>query len=155
VPALQGALILFLLTGLLAISFWRNATNMQGHARAAAHVVAELLAQQSREGQAVGQQQSSAELNSVLVGLGSPEQVTLPADSPAVGKTLAEINLRGLTGATVLAVQRGDETVLVPVGKEALLAGDVLALAGSKESIELATELLHGTRSAREIAAVQ
>jgi len=155
VPALQGALILFLLTGLLAISFWRNATNMQGHARAAAHVVAELLAQQSREGQAVGQQQTSAELNSVLVGLGSPEQVILPADSPAVGKTLAEINLRGLTGATVLAVQRGDETVLVPVGKEALLAGDILALAGSKESIELATELLHGTRSAREIAAVQ
>jgi CPA2 family monovalent cation:H+ antiporter-2 len=155
VPALQGALILFLLTGLLAISFWRNATNMQGHARAAAHVVAELLAQQSREGQAVGQQHSSAELNSVLVGLGSPEQVTLPADSPAVGKTLAEINLRGLTGATVLAVQRGEETVLVPVGKEALLAGDILALAGSKESIELATELLHGTRSAREIAAVQ
>jgi CPA2 family monovalent cation:H+ antiporter-2 len=67
---------------------------------------------------------------------------------------LAQINLRGLTGATVLAVVRGEETVLVPVGKETLLAGDVLALAGSKESIEAATELLHGTRGEHEIAAI-
>ncbi|HEY2838482.1 MAG TPA: cation:proton antiporter [Pirellulales bacterium] len=154
VPALQGALILFLFAGLLAISFWRNATNLQGHARAAAHVVAELLAQQSREGEAVIAQKTSTELEGVLVGLGSPERVTLPADSPAVGKTLAQINLRGLTGATVLAVVRGEETVLVPVGKETLLAGDVLALAGSKESIEAATELLHGTRGEHEIAAI-
>jgi len=145
VPALQGALILFLLTALLAVSFWRNATNMQGHARAAAHVVAELLAQQSREGRAVYAQQKSTELESVLVGLGSPEPVTLSDDSPAVGKTLAEINLRGLTGATVLAVKRGEDAVLVPVGKEVLLAGDVLALAGSKESIEAAAKLLNGT----------
>ena len=42
---------------------------------------------------------------------------------------------------------RGEETVLVPVGKEALLAGDVLALAGSKESIDAATDLLHGKGS--------
>ena len=67
-----------------------------------------------------------------------------------MGKTLAEINLRGLTGATVLAVKRGESSVLIPVGKEVLLAGDVLALAGSTESIDAATDLLHGKGSEPE-----
>ena len=51
--------------------------------------------------------------------------------SPAVGKTLAELNLRGLTGATVLAIRRGEEAVLVPSGHERLMVGDVLAVAGT------------------------
>lgn len=63
-------------------------------------------------------------------------------DLAAVGKTLAEISLRGLTGATVVAIQRGDESVLVPSGRERLLAGDVLAIAGTHDAVEAAKELL-------------
>jgi CPA2 family monovalent cation:H+ antiporter-2 len=68
--------------------------------------------------------------------------VELEPGNPAVGRTLAEIKLRGLTGATVLAIQRGDESVLVPSGHERLQAGDVLAIAGTREAVEAARELL-------------
>jgi CPA2 family monovalent cation:H+ antiporter-2 len=58
---------------------------------------------------------------------------------------LSEVNLRGLTGATVLAIFRtaghGPRT-LVPSGRERLQAGDVLTLAGSHDAIAAAREAL-------------
>jgi CPA2 family monovalent cation:H+ antiporter-2 len=47
-----------------------------------------------------------------------------------------------LTGATVLAIQRGEQSVLVPSGHERLQAGDVLAIAGTHDAVEAAKELL-------------
>jgi len=64
------------------------------------------------------------------------------AESPSVERTLAELNLRGLTGATVLAILRQGEQVLVPSGHERLHAGDVLAVAGSEEAIAAVRDLL-------------
>jgi CPA2 family monovalent cation:H+ antiporter-2 len=142
VPLLPGAAIASLLLILLALSLWRNATNLQGHARAAAQIIIESLAEQSRDGQATQTAQATDELEEILVGLGSPVTLVLPHDSPAVGKTLAEIDLRGLSGATVLAVKRAGETVVVPAGREMLRAGDTLALAGTPEAIERARHLL-------------
>jgi len=70
----------------------------------------------------------------------------MESGSPAVGKTLAELNLRGVTGATVLAVTREGGGVVVPTAQERLRAGDVLALAGSHEAIDAAKKLLLRTR---------
>lgn len=47
-----------------------------------------------------------------------------------------------MTGATVLAIARGEDGVIVPTGHEVLEEGDILALAGSREAVEAATELL-------------
>ncbi len=150
VPPLQGAVILILLLGLLAYSFWRNATNLQGHTRAAALILAEALAQRTRDARAAVEDQPSAQLDRMLVGLGSPEGVEILANSSVAGKTLAAINLRGLTGATVLAVRREGDTVLVPAGRDKLLAGDIVALAGTKEAIEAAKALLLGQTAASD-----
>jgi CPA2 family monovalent cation:H+ antiporter-2 len=59
-----------------------------------------------------------------------------------VGKTLAELNLRGLTGATVLAIIRKAGNIPYPTAKEVLRAGDLLALTGTQEAIEAAKQLL-------------
>jgi len=61
-----------------------------------------------------------------------------------VGRTLANLNLRGATGAIVLAIARGGEGVLVPTGHEELRADDVLALAGTHEAVAAAKQLLSG-----------
>jgi CPA2 family monovalent cation:H+ antiporter-2 len=84
--------------------------------------------------------------NRVLSGLGTPIPVEVSPDSPMVGKTLAQIQLRGLTGATVLAIQRGEKSVLIPAGNERLRGGDILALAGTRDAVEAAQALLsdHG-----------
>jgi len=68
--------------------------------------------------------------------------VRLEPASPAIGRTLAELNLRGLTGATVLAIQRGEKGISFPTAKEVLELGDVAALAGTHEAVEAARQLL-------------
>jgi CPA2 family monovalent cation:H+ antiporter-2 len=76
-----------------------------------------------------------------LPGLGAPVPLRLDPSSSAVGKTLAQLNLRALTGATVLAIQRG-RIGIVPAASEVLQAHDVVALAGTEGSIRAARELL-------------
>jgi CPA2 family monovalent cation:H+ antiporter-2 len=63
-----------------------------------------------------------------------------------VGRTLAELDLRGQTGATVLAIQRGSNSVSFPAAREVLQAGDVLALAGTEEAVAAARGLLRAAR---------
>ena len=89
----------------------------------------------------------------VLPGLGSPVRFALPGNSPAIGQTLASLNLRGTTGATVLAIARGGQGVLVPTGHEQLQVDDVLALAGTQEAVEAARALLTGTRESVQVPA--
>ena len=147
VPTLRGAAVLVFLLALLAFAFWRNAANLQGHTRAAAQAIAQAIGRQTRRGRAIEANQLEAqqkldEVNRIITGLGSPVPVELQPGSPAVGKTLAEVKLRGLTGATVLAIEREGESVLVPSGHERLEAGDVLAVAGTHTAVEAAKELL-------------
>ena len=66
----------------------------------------------------------------------------VPPGSPAAERSLAELNLRGVTGATVLAILREGEQVLVPSGHEVVHEGDVLAVAGSNLAIEAARALM-------------
>jgi CPA2 family monovalent cation:H+ antiporter-2 len=141
-PPFRGAAVLLFLLLLLAIPFWRGATNLQGHARAGAQALADALARQTQVGRAAADSLSLDDINQTLSGLGSPVPVTLSAGNPNIGKTLAEIKLRGLTGATVLAIRRGDESVLVPSGHERLQPGDVLAVAGSQGAVDAAIQLL-------------
>jgi CPA2 family monovalent cation:H+ antiporter-2 len=142
-PPFRGAAVLLFIVLLLAMAFWRGAANFQGHARAAAQALAEALARQTKKGRAQGTSHWLEGANRVLTGLGSPVPVEVPAGSRAVGKTLAQIQLRGLTGATVLAIQRGEESVLIPAGQEQLREGDILAIAGSHDSVEAARKLLN------------
>ena len=141
-PGALGAIVLAVLMVVLSVAFWRSATNLQGHVRAGAEVILEALAAQSRPrstpaGGRVGED-TLEEVHRLLPGLGTLSAVRLEPGSAAVGRTLSELNLRGRTGATVLAVTRRDGGVLVPAATERLREGDVLALAGTREAIAAA-----------------
>ena len=99
-------------------------------------------AQQTRAGRAAADAHSLDDINHTLAGLGSPVPITLAPGNPNIGKTLAEVKLRGLTGATVLAIQRGEQSVLIPSGHERLESGDVLAIAGTHSAVEAAQQIL-------------
>ena len=136
-----------LLLAVLAYVFWRTATDLQGHVRAGAQVIVEALAAQTRRGGDRKETPTLTPVHGLLSGLGEPVPVRLGAESPAVGRTLADLNLRGVTGATVLAITRGAEGVgVVPTAREVLHEGDVLALAGTHEAVERAAEILGGAR---------
>jgi monovalent cation:H+ antiporter-2, CPA2 family len=145
-PGVPGAAVLTVSLAVLGVAFWRSATNLQGHVRAGAQIIVEALAAQSRGRESQAQAESLDQVHELLPGLGALVAVRLEAGSAAVGRTLADLNLRGLTGATVLAITRGEEGVIVPSATEVLRAGDVLALAGTHEAIEAATDLLASSR---------
>jgi CPA2 family monovalent cation:H+ antiporter-2 len=144
-PSYRFALLPLALVAIPAIAFWRSTMNLQGHARAGAEVIAmKLGAQMAAAADAKDEslQSDMQRVRAALPGLGEPVSLRVPADSAATERTLAELNLRGVTGATVLAIVRRGETVLVPSGHERVHAGDVLAVAGSEEAIAAARELL-------------
>lgn len=132
---------------LLAWPFWRTASNVDAHARAGALVIKEILADQARSAdQGAG---ALVEARHLIPGLGDPVPVKLPAASAAVGQTLKSLDLRGVTGATVVALQRPTGETLVPTGDEQLAPNDVLVLAGAPEAVSAARERLESAPPSR------
>jgi CPA2 family monovalent cation:H+ antiporter-2 len=125
----------------LGVAFWRGASNLHGHVRAGAQVIVEALARQA-QGPAAADRDAMARLRELLPGLGEPVAVRLEAGSAAAGQTLASLDLRGLTGATVLAIWRPDGGVMSPGPREVLRAGDLLAVAGTDQAVAEARRVL-------------
>jgi monovalent cation:H+ antiporter-2, CPA2 family len=64
------------------------------------------------------------------------ENIVLRKNSPVIGETLAELDLRGRTGVTVIAVIEDGETRVNPGAEYVLKEGDTLILLGESEKIE-------------------
>jgi CPA2 family monovalent cation:H+ antiporter-2 len=107
-------------------------------------MIVEALATQARRGPAAPHESGLAPVREFLPGLGQPVPIQLDEASPGVGKTLSGLDVRGMTGATVLAIMRGQEGLIVPTAREVLQQGDVLAITGTQEAIEAAKVLLGG-----------
>lgn len=82
-----------------------------------------------------------ANLNAALQAA-MTENIKLNQSSPVVGQTLGELNLRGKTGVTLLAVVRGSDTNIAPGASCKLEADDVLILFGKAENMERAKNIL-------------
>ncbi|HTE05414.1 MAG TPA: TrkA C-terminal domain-containing protein, partial [Planctomycetota bacterium] len=170
VPALSGAPVLLLVLVVSGLAFWRSATNLRDHVVAGSQMVVEALAagapgapehgaphgaghdagpdaadeparhdEPPRSPAAHG---SMEHVERLLPGIGSLRRLHVAPDARAVGRSLRELDLRGRTGATVLAIARGDQQLVTPDGHERLRAGDVLALTGTHEAIDAAESLL-------------
>lgn len=70
------------------------------------------------------------------------ETIFLTGDSPALGKTLAQLNLRNQTGVTVVAAVRAGATEINPGADFKLQAEDILVLLGATEKIDDARKIL-------------
>lgn len=70
------------------------------------------------------------------------ETCRIDEDSPAQGKTLAELSIRPRTGVSVIAWTRSGVTQSNPSEKTRLMAGDILVLLGSRAQIRRAMGLL-------------
>lgn len=143
-PANEGAAVFAILTLILLLALWRNAENLQGHARAGAQIIASALAQQmaSTDGASDTDTTRLKLANTIVPGLGEPVAIRVAPQSLAAGRSLASLNLRGATGATVLAIRRGDEQIPNPLGREVIYAGDLLAVAGARDALAVAKGVL-------------
>jgi CPA2 family monovalent cation:H+ antiporter-2 len=138
-PPHQGAVVFALLTLVLLITLWKNAANLQGHARAGAQIIASALSHQMASIDGVSDETKLLEdVNAVLPGLGEPVAIRVVPQSIAVGRSLAQLNLRGATGATVLAIRRGDQQIPTPLGREVIQVDDIVAVAGAHDALAIA-----------------
>ncbi|MHB1329033.1 MAG: cation:proton antiporter domain-containing protein [Gemmatimonadales bacterium] len=141
-PNFTGPVILVVFLAGYAAAIWRRASDLDGHVKAGAEVVVAGLARQAQAGALPERLEMPGPVKELLPGIGAPMVVTLSPHSHAVGQTLAELELRGRTGAMILAISRAQGSIPVPGPNERLEAGDRLAVAGSHESIEAAERLL-------------
>jgi CPA2 family monovalent cation:H+ antiporter-2 len=137
-PAVPGPAVLLVFVAALAYPLWRSANNLQGHARAGAQVILEALVSQNQEAKVSTEKQA----RELVSGLGDACLATLASGWPAVGHSLMQLGLRGRSGATVVAIQRGPEGIFYPGADEVLRAGDTLVLTGSADSVQAAKHIL-------------
>jgi Kef-type K+ transport system, predicted NAD-binding component len=141
-PSVPGAALLLIAVGLSVVPFWRSATELHGHVQAGAQVLLEALASQG--GGADAPLPDTAEARRMVPGLGEAATMRLAPGDPAVSRTLGQLNLRGLTGATVIAVERSGQGVIYPGAHERLQAGDVLVFTGTDAAVAAARQILLG-----------
>lgn len=75
------------------------------------------------------------ETDNVEVPLGEAiiEWLDVSEGSPLVDRTLAEAGVRQQTGASIIAIQRGSDTVPNPDPEETIAAGDILVTLGTRD----------------------
>jgi TrkA domain protein len=81
---------------------------------------------------------------SVPLGEDIIEWIEIPEDSPVAGSTLEGCDIRNRTGATVIAIQRGDDTISNPEPDFELADGDLLVAVGSRVEHATLTDIVRG-----------
>lgn len=78
----------------------------------------------------------SQNLETVLGGDTLLEWIEVADGSPITGQTLGEADLRAQTGASVVAIERGEEVIPSPGGETTIRAGDTLVVVGTRADCE-------------------
>jgi CPA2 family monovalent cation:H+ antiporter-2 len=123
---------------LFGVFFWKSAVNLHEHVQAGAQMVTQAISHREPEKREAVMEQ----VNTMVPGIGAPQSIPIGSDSSAIGRSLADLNLRGNTGASVIALMRGEERYLMPGGRDIVQAGDILVLVGTHQAIKDAKELI-------------
>ncbi len=137
------AVVLAVAAGVVTV-LWRRASALDQEVRSSLGAALEVLGQTARAVVEDGTGPHPGHPPGPAAELLPPHHVyDLPAEATAlVGRSLAQLDLRVRTGATVLAIQRAGQAALVPTGSEVLRAGDRLVVVGSQAALSAVEALL-------------
>jgi CPA2 family monovalent cation:H+ antiporter-2 len=141
-PRVPVPLLLLVLVAGAMLTSWKAAGNLDEHYRAGAQAVLEVLSAPAAPG--VASRRTLDAIPKILPGLGEPVSVPITPGCPAEGRSLAELDVRGRTGASVIAVKGAKGPVMMPGGDQVLRAGDVVVLVGSNRAVDAASRGLSG-----------
>lgn len=71
------------------------------------------------------------------------EWITVKSESPLADRTLREANVRQRTGASIIAIQRDEETISNPDPDLTITTGDVIVVLGTRNEQALLAQLVH------------
>ncbi len=155
-PFVQGPASVLVLGAVLLgmlVALWRDSAELDGHLRAGAEVVLALLRRSTGEASGVTPLHAphdsqvadiDHEVATLLPGIGHVEGIALGEGAPAIGCTLAELDLHAQTGAVVLAIARSGGDLIRPELDVRLVQGDVVALMGCTDAVVAARTRLAG-----------
>jgi CPA2 family monovalent cation:H+ antiporter-2 len=105
---------------------------------------------------ALSQWQGRQEVTRLLSDRYGPEVQTedfiVPLHPTDLNQTLQALEVRTLTGASIIAIYRSPDQVIVPQADAVILPGDVLLLLGEREQVEAATRYLAELSKRKAIA---
>lgn len=78
-----------------------------------------------------------------ILAEGLTETYFVEESNPNVGKSLKDLNLRAVSGATVIAFMREGKTITNPSGSEKLQPGDTLVIYGNHYAVDKAIDILN------------
>ncbi len=84
-----------------------------------------------------------AHLDEILAA-GITDTFYVNEENPNQGKSLAELNLRAKTNATIIAIVRESETITNPGPNEKIISHDTLVITGNHKSVDTAFQFLSG-----------
>jgi len=85
-----------------------------------------------------------------LLSTGDFEEIEMTPHSPAAGKSLRELQMRGRTGASVIGVCRNGEAISNPDADYVLEPRDLVMVFGTGQELEAARSLLAPARETRD-----
>ena len=93
-----------------------------------------------------GSQFQPVDLDEIDVPLGEAfiEWIEIHADSPLVDTSLQTAQIRNRTGVSVIAIQRGDETIANPEPTDTIQEGDFVVILGTREEQAAFDDLVEG-----------
>ena len=69
-------------------------------------------------------------------------KIVVPEGSAVIGKSIGDLKFWGVTGCTIVAVERGGEAIVSPGPFEQLAAGDGVLVVGPPSCVERATRMI-------------
>ena len=130
-PTLKVMMVLLLIVGLIAWLLWRSFIRVYSKAQIA-------LLETLEENALPSHEESQIVLPSFLRDA-VLETVPLVQKSPAVGKLIRELELRSLTGTSIIAIERNGASIINPGPDEELQTDDHILLLGTREQLTAAT----------------
>jgi CPA2 family monovalent cation:H+ antiporter-2 len=129
-PSLHVLLVLLVIVAIVTWLLWRSCIKVYSKAQVA---LQETLAHPAPAHPA-----HPATALPALLREADLETVTLPPNSPAVGKLIRELELRTRTGASIVGIERGGTNIINPGPDEELQPGDQVLLLGTRTQLDAA-----------------
>ena len=74
----------------------------------------------------------------------APYEIVVPPNSAVAGKSISDLNFWHKTGATIIAIERGEQTILSPGPYSALQIGDILYIVGDDLALHASIHFVTG-----------
>ena len=78
------------------------------------------------------------------------ESFMVPKNSPAVGRSIRELQLRKMTGVTIIAMVRSGKPLTNPSPDEVIDAGDILVMVGDHAQLDQAMTRLGASEAGED-----